>query len=101
MSRIGLTARRVFTDMSILSLGRAEKSKFATASAVVAIAMGLATPRSWALPSFARQMNLQCIACHTDFPQLTDMGRQFKLSGYTMSAETSDLPPIAFMLQPS
>ncbi len=54
-----------------------------------------------ALPSFARQMDMQCIACHTEFPVLTDMGRQFKLSGYTMSTETSNLPPLAFMLQPS
>ncbi len=54
-----------------------------------------------ALPSFARQMNMQCIACHTSFPALTDLGRQFKLSGYTMSADQTDLPPIAVMLQPS
>src|ERR1019366_8549936 len=87
--------------MSNSSLEGAKRTNCAIASAVVAIAMGLSAPSSWALPSFARQMNLQCIACHTDFPQLTDMGRQFKLSGYTMSAETSDLPPIAFMLQPS
>jgi hypothetical protein len=46
-------------------------------------------------------MDMQCIACHTEFPLLTDMGRQFKLSGYTMSAEATSLPPIAFMLQPS
>ena len=54
-----------------------------------------------ALPSFARQLDTQCIACHTEFPILTDMGRQFKLSGYTMSAENTDFPPIAFMLMPS
>jgi hypothetical protein len=46
-------------------------------------------------------MDLQCIACHTEFPVLTDMGRQFKLSGYTMSAEQTNLPPIAVMLEPS
>lgn len=62
----------------------------------------LASPSNCpALPSFARQMNMQCIACHTEFPILTDMGRQFKLSGYTMSAEQSQLPPVAVMLQPS
>ncbi len=44
---------------------------------------------------------MQCIACHTEFPILNDMGRQFKLSGYTMSADSTDLPPIAFMLEPS
>jgi hypothetical protein len=54
-----------------------------------------------AVPSFARQMNMQCIACHTEFPVLNDMGRQFKLSGYTMSTGQTDLPPLAVMLQPS
>jgi hypothetical protein len=56
---------------------------------------------SSALPSYARQMDMQCTACHTEFPILTDMGRQFKLSGYTMSANDTNLPPIAFMIQPS
>lgn len=54
-----------------------------------------------AVPSFARQMNAQCTMCHSEFPVLNDMGRLFKLSGYTMSAEQSKLPPIAAMLQPS
>jgi hypothetical protein len=56
---------------------------------------------SLAVPSFARQMNMQCIACHTEFPLLSEFGRQFKLSGYTMSTGQSDLPPFAGMLQPS
>jgi hypothetical protein len=54
-----------------------------------------------AVPSFARQMNAQCIQCHTGFPILNDFGRQFKLSGYTLAVGNSDLPPIAVMLQPS
>jgi hypothetical protein len=54
-----------------------------------------------ALPSFARQMDMQCMACHTDIPVLNDLGREFKLSGYTMSTDQTDLPPIAFMIQPS
>jgi hypothetical protein len=54
-----------------------------------------------ALPSFARQLNMQCIACHTEFPLLNEFGRQFKLTGYTLSAGNFSLPPIAVMLQPS
>src|SRR5476651_1033906 len=54
-----------------------------------------------AVPSFARQTGLQCIACHTEFPELTSFGRQFKLTGYTLSTGQTDLPPIAFMLLPS
>lgn len=54
-----------------------------------------------AVPSFARQMNMSCIACHTDYPELTTFGRQFKLGGYTMSTGQTELPPVAVMLQPS
>ena len=48
-------------------------------------------------------MNMQCIDCHTEFPVLNQFGRQFKLTGYTLSADpsVSNLPPIAVMLQPS
>ncbi len=38
-----------------------------------------------AIPSFARQTGLSCMACHTVFPKLTSFGRQFKLNGYTMT----------------
>ncbi len=44
---------------------------------------------------------MQCIACHTEYPLLNDFGRQFKLSGYSLSASLTDLPPVAIMLQPS
>src|SRR5947209_6729785 len=54
-----------------------------------------------AVPSFARQTGLSCTACHTEFPILTEYGRNFKLSGYTMSAEDSMFPPLAVMIQPS
>ncbi len=46
-------------------------------------------------------MDNQCILCHTEFPILTSTGEQFKLSGYTQSAEQTNLPPLAFMFQPS
>src|SRR5476651_931649 len=54
-----------------------------------------------AVPSFARQTGMSCVACHTEFPILTEYGRQFKLTGYTMGSGQTNLPPIAFMLQPS
>jgi len=37
------------------------------------------------IPSYARQTNLPCNACHTTFPQLTTFGRLFKLNGYTLT----------------
>ena len=46
-------------------------------------------------------MNMQCIVCHTGFPMLNSFGRSFKLTGYTLSTDQSQLPPFAFMLQPS
>ena len=74
---------------------------FLTMSVATAFTFCALPSVSQALPSFARQMDMPCSACHSDFPALTDMGRQFKLSGYTMSADQTELPPIAVMLQPS
>lgn len=39
----------------------------------------------FAIPSYARQTGMSCTACHTAYPQLTAFGRQFKLSGYTLT----------------
>ena len=69
-----------------------------------------------AVPSFSRQTSLACIACHTQFPELTPFGRQFKLNGYVMdslkqisasSLSKKDLlvlnqiPPLSLMFQAS
>ena len=58
-----------------------------------------------ALPSFARQTNQPCGACHVDFPQLTPYGRRFKLYGYTavggtnkMLGEPGWVPPVSGQL---
>ncbi len=39
-----------------------------------------------AIPAFARQMGVSCMACHSQsqFPTLNRFGRKFKASGYTM-----------------
>jgi hypothetical protein len=38
-----------------------------------------------AIPVFARQTGFKCVACHVggEYPQLTALGRYFKLTGYT------------------
>jgi len=38
-----------------------------------------------AIPVFARQTGFKCVACHVggEYPQLTSLGRYFKLTGYT------------------
>jgi hypothetical protein len=57
----------------------------------------LATGRNaGAVASFARQTGMSCNACHTVFPELTPVGRSFKLSGYTLGGkENSNFPPLA------
>lgn len=37
-----------------------------------------------AVPSFARQTGLECTSCHVSWLELTSVGRQFKLGGYTL-----------------
>src|SRR6202142_1349486 len=37
-----------------------------------------------ALPLFARQTGVACLACHTVYPELTHFGRMFKLNGYQL-----------------
>jgi hypothetical protein len=92
----GLPARRLPVRVSASVSG-------ASAAGLLLVAALMAPSTSRALPSFARQMDMQCIDCHTEFPILNQFGRQFKLSGYTLSSDpsTTSIPPIAFMLQPS
>ena len=53
------------------------------AISIFAGAAVISTP-SYALPSFARQTNKACSACHFEnFPMLTDYGRAFKAGGFT------------------
>jgi hypothetical protein len=68
-----------------------------------------------AVPSFARQTDLACNACHYVFPELNAFGREFKLNGYTLTArKTVDakdhgrttlallpIAPVSVMLQAS
>ena len=42
--------------------------------------------RAYAVPSFARQTGLSCNVCHSNPPELTAFGRNFKLRGYVLSA---------------
>ena len=49
--------------------------------------------RVLAVPSFARQTGFECINCHLSWPELTSVGRQFKLGGYTLMRETTEKRP--------
>jgi hypothetical protein len=51
-----------------------------------------------AVPSFARETGLPCAACHNNFPQLTPLGRQFKMAGYEFDDRLwPKYPPVAAM----
>lgn len=41
------------------------------------------------LPSYARQTQLSCTACHTSFPELNSFGRMFKANGYTLTTAST------------
>lgn len=45
----------------------------------------LAPNAAEAVPSFARQTQLSCSACHTQPPRLTRFGQDFKMEGYTLT----------------
>lgn len=61
----------------------------------------LLSPRTGhAVPAFARQTHQPCTACHIGGfgPQLTPFGRQFKLTGYTLSVGSDTKIPLSAML---
>ena len=69
-------------------------------AALVAAGLVSSPQTASAVPSFARQTGQACSACHIGAfgPQLTPLGRSFKLNGYTQG-EASNLPPISAMFQ--
>ena len=55
------------------------------AAASVLLALGImCAPPAQALPLFARQTGMACLACHTVYPELTHFGRMFKMNGYQL-----------------
>ncbi|HZP10786.1 MAG TPA: hypothetical protein VFB36_00045 [Nevskiaceae bacterium] len=52
---------------------------------LVLVGSALAWQPAHAVPSYARQMGMACSGCHTTIPELNAFGRQFKLTGYTMT----------------
>ncbi|RFP09068.1 cytochrome C [Duganella sp. BJB488] len=64
---------------------------------LLAIILALSSISARAVPSFARQTQLDCFACHVSWPELTPTGRQFKLNGYTLGPRLTF--PVAGMVQ--
>ena len=56
---------------------------------VTGLALLLIVECAHAVPSFARQTGLSCNVCHSNPPELTDFGRNFKLKGYVLTDMTA------------
>ncbi len=69
----------------------------------ILVLFGFETHPAHALPAFAAQTGQPCTACHVGAfgPQLTQYGRLFKITGYTMqggSGPLANIPLSAFLL---
>jgi hypothetical protein len=64
-------------------------------SAILAVFIGLflQVPAAFAIPSYARQTGFPCKSCHYMPPELTPLGRAFKLNGYTMTGKPTVTSP--------
>ena len=65
----------------------------AGASLILFIALFLQAPTASAIPSYARQTGFPCKSCHYMPPELTPLGRAFKLNGYTMTGKPTVTSP--------
>ena len=65
-------------------MSRTAKWYLAKSLAVAAISFVLHTtePRLHAIPAFARKYKTACATCHSNWPELNDFGRAFKLNGF-------------------
>lgn len=54
--------------------------------------VAICTTAAEATPAFARQMNADCMTCHyQNIPKLNSFGREFKLSGFTMTGGVKEI----------
>jgi hypothetical protein len=62
---------------------------------IIGVVLFYSIKEAQAVPSFKRQTGLSCFTCHTIYPELTPVGQQFKLGGYTMSKNNKlfEFPP--------
>jgi hypothetical protein len=70
-----------------------QENKMKTRTAILALIITafflISTQNSYSIPSFSRQTNMACNACHTVFPRLTTFGRVFKLNGYNVTGNST------------
>jgi len=83
-------------------MDRKHRRSWPLAPGPLALVAAAALPawRANALPAFARQTGQVCADCHTAFPELTPLGRRFKLNGYTQEGGDASFPDhLAAMVQ--
>lgn len=51
---------------------------------IVVISLLGTTGTAWAIPTYARQYNLSCSACHSPVPKLTQFGESFAANGFQL-----------------
>src|SRR5580692_480046 len=57
------------------------------------VVLFIQVPTASAIPSYARQTGFPCKSCHYMPPELTPLGRAFKLNGYTMTGKPTVTSP--------
>ena len=63
----------------------------------ILIAIQTSAPRAMAIPAFARKYHTSCSTCHSNWPQLNDFGRAFKINGFKFPKDDEDFlkePPL-------
>src|SRR6266700_3415774 len=69
-------------------VARALSRKSLVSAALAGIFFLVNAPEARGVASFARQTGLPCSSCHTTLPELTPLGRLYKLNGYTATGIT-------------
>lgn len=63
----------------------------------VLVVIETSTPRLMAIPAFARKYHTACATCHSNWPELNDFGRAFKINGFKFPKDDDDFvkePPL-------
>lgn len=78
-------------------------NSMSVSQAVLAACVLLAAFNAQAMPSFTRQTGYSCSECHTQSfgPNLTPLGRDFKLGGYTQGDANPNIPALSAQIQGS
>ena len=64
---------------------------------VILIAVQTSAPRLMAIPAFARKYHTSCSTCHSNWPELNDFGRAFKINGFKFLKDDEEFvkePPL-------